>query len=318
MPVSIRELAKIARLYYLDDVPQREIARRFNVSVATVSRAISKARDLGLVSITIKDSDSRATELERTIEQAFALDECIVVPELAHPWPPHHALAAATCDVLERLVTSGTTLGVSWGRTLKSIGDSIEPRAVRNVRVVPIVGAMGRIETGIYPNSIARAFADRFSAECHLVNTPAVLDVPEVRDSVTADSTFRSVVQVWDELDVVLFSVSSLDSLASVYTTGVFSENELAETSRAGGVGALNFSILGEDGVEIPTELGRRIVNLPLARLDRVRHRVLTAVGTEKTAAVAAALRGRHCTVLITDFPVAERIVEPSRSRDDR
>jgi DNA-binding transcriptional regulator LsrR (DeoR family) len=51
-----------------------------NVSVASVSRALTKARELGIVRISIQSDPDDFAQLEIELEQAFGLRECLLVP----------------------------------------------------------------------------------------------------------------------------------------------------------------------------------------------------------------------------------------------
>lgn len=306
MKQSRSQLAKVARLYWLQEIPQREIATKLNVSVASVSRMLTRARELGIVRINVEDDHSGLQELEVEIERRFGLQECLIAPafeELAHLYT---AMAQRLGELLERHLAADTTLGVSWGETLKRIGEELPEIDTVDIRVVPIVGAMGRIETGIYPNSIAQTFAEKLRGVRYLVNTPAVLDSPELKESVIGDSNFKSISAVWQDLDVVIFSVSALDQDASVYKANIFSEQELREVREQGAVAAVNFAFVSEEGEEVDTDLSRRIVNLPLSELRHVRQRVLVARGENKVQPIRAALRGALCDTLVTDAATAQ------------
>ena len=48
---DIKQLAKIARMYYEEDMTQAAIARKLNMSRSLVSKLLTKARDKGIVKI---------------------------------------------------------------------------------------------------------------------------------------------------------------------------------------------------------------------------------------------------------------------------
>ena len=167
------QLAKIARLYHLEDVGQREIAERLNVSTASVSRALARARDLGIVHISIDESSTAShAGLEIAMEQRFGLRECLLVGRSERLEQTYSDLAEQIGALLSRVLRPGATLGLSWGETLKAVGENLPANTSVRADVVPIIGAMGRIETGVYPNSIARSFAEKLGGNAYLVNTP--------------------------------------------------------------------------------------------------------------------------------------------------
>lgn len=304
------QLAKVARLYWLEEVPQRVIAAKLNVSVASVSRMLNRARELGIVRIEIAQEESELEEIEIELERRFALRECLAAPTGETEAQAYAQMAHRLAELLGRRLKAGLTIGVSWGETLKRVGEEMPPVEGREVRVVPTIGAMGRIETGIYPNSIARSFAGKLGGEHYLVNTPAVLDSAELRESVVADSNFTAVAELWSGLDIAIFSVSGLGTDTSVYAAGIFSEAELRRARERGAVAAVNFAFISGEGREVDTDLAPRIVNLPLAELRRVGHRILVARGRNKVEPILAALRGGLCDTLVSDADTVRAVAE--------
>jgi DNA-binding transcriptional regulator LsrR (DeoR family) len=307
-----RYLTKIARLYYDQQLNQREIGRRLNISVASISRALNRAKETGIVRISIDETGDTFGELEIAMEARWNLAECMVVPSASDGASELSATAMAqkTSELLSRILKSGDTVGVSWGKTLKNVGERLEPIGRSGITVIPIIGAMGTVETGIYPNSIAREFAEKVNGTAYLVNTPAVVDTEEIRRSLQRDSAFLSVRRIWDTLDTVLLSVSGLDEKTSAYESGVFSSDDLAEMRRRGGVCATNFSVLDEAGTHLDLPISRRITNVPFSDLKNVAEVVVIAGGTQKTGPLRAALKSGIVTKLITDEESARILTE--------
>ncbi|MFW5976231.1 MAG: sugar-binding transcriptional regulator [Alkalispirochaetaceae bacterium] len=302
-------LAKVARLYYLEEMSQREIARKLNISVASVSRAISRAKELDIVRVSITENLDRIGELEIAMERRWGLNECLLVPRFETVGNTYREMAGRTTELLSRILRRGDTVGVSWGETLKTVSENLGRIGLTEVDVVPIIGAMGTVETGIYPNSIAREFADRIGGRAYLMNTPAVVDTEEIKNSLTKDSNFQMVRQIWDRLSAVLLSVSGLDENTSAFRGGIFTEEELRTLRDLGGVCATNFAIIDGAGRRVENPVSHRITNLPFEELKEVRQVVLLAAGEHKTEPLRAALNGRVARTLITDVGCAEALL---------
>ncbi|MFP4330491.1 MAG: sugar-binding transcriptional regulator [Alkalispirochaetaceae bacterium] len=302
-------LAKVARLYYLEEMNQRDIAEKLNISIASVSRALSRAKELDIVRISISENLDRLGELEIAMERRWKLDECLLVPRFGSRANTYQEMANRVTELLSRILERGDTLGVSWGETLKTVSENLGRIGLNEVDVVPVVGAMGTVETGIYPNSIAREFADRIGGRAFLMNTPAVVDSREIRDSLTQDSNFQMVRQIWDRLKAVLMSVSALDEETSAYKGGIFTSRELEMLRERGGSCATNFSILDAQGRQLDNPISERITNLPFDELTRIPHVVVIAAGEHKIEPLRSALRGGVANVLITDMECAEALL---------
>ena len=313
------QLAKIARLYHLEDVGQREIAERLNVSTASVSRALARARDLGIVHISIDESSTAShAGLEIAMEQRFGLRECLLVGRSERLEQTYSDLAEQIGALLSRVLRPGTTLGLSWGETLKAVGENLPASTSVRADVVPIIGAMGRIETGVYPNSIARSFAEKLGGNAYLVNTPAIVDTPMIRSSLMADSNFEQVRRLWRRLTAVILGVSGLGPDTSVQRGGIFSRSDLARMRSAGGVCATNFTILNAEGRPVTTPFSERMVYLPLSEMKDIRSVVIVAAGDTKVEPLRAALKSGCAHVLVTDVSCARALLESAEDTEGR
>jgi deoxyribonucleoside regulator len=302
------QLQKIARLYYGEELNQRQIADRLSISMASVSRGLSRAKELGIVKISIVDAADSYTDLEVLIEGRWHIRECVVTPAFEKRENTYRAFATALAGVLPRVLPREGLVGVSWGETLKALGDEL--RGVESLRaeVVPLIGAMGTVETGIFPNSIARSFAERLGGRNYLVNAPAVLDSRETADRLVRDSTFDPVRDLWQRVDVAVLGAGPVDEQTSMYRGGIFTAAEIEELRAAGSVGATNFLFVSAAGNVVHNPLSGRIVCLPEERMREISTVVVAAGGPGKSSAIAAVLRSGLVHVLITDVETAQEL----------
>src|SRR3990172_6977663 len=75
-------LALVARLYYLDNLGQQEIADMVGVSRTSVSRLLSRARERGVVRIEVSAYNPRNRESEEVLTWRFSLHHAVVVKTL--------------------------------------------------------------------------------------------------------------------------------------------------------------------------------------------------------------------------------------------
>lgn len=302
-------LTKIARLYYIEDLSQRDIAKRLQVSAASVSRALSRARSEQIVQINVEPSVDSATELEIEIERRFGVRECNVVRAEDPQATRLETMAFAAADVLARVLHPGDYLGVSWGETLRGIAEYLPEMHMLRANVVPIVGAMGEVETGIYPNSIARAFASRLGGQAHIVNAPALLDSEEICRSIQSDRNFANVRDWWKKIHTAIVGISGIDPIESMYRYSIFSDKERNEIHRAGAVCVSNFNFLSADGRDLAMPLDNRMIKMPMSQLSSVRTLIGVAMGARKAEAIRALLARGVLHVLIMDEDAAEEIL---------
>ena len=297
-------------MYYIEDLNQRQIADKLNISMASVSRSLARAKETGIVTISISDTPDSFHELEVAIESRYGIKECVVTPAAEKIENTYRAFASAVAELLPRVMSRRGLIGVSWGETLKALGEEIQSVESLHGDVVPVIGAMGTIETGIYPNSIARAFADRTGGDAYLINAPAVLDSEETTERLIRDSAFEQVRSSWRRLDLAILGASTLEEETSVHRGGIFSAGELESLRAAGAVAATNFLFLSAEGAVIDHPLSRRIVCLPESLMRRVPNVIVAAGGPGKASAIVATLKSGLAHILVTDATTAAEVVE--------
>ncbi len=124
---DLKILTKISILYYRDGLTHKQIADRLGLSRQKVGRFIERSKQEGVVNIQIKSPLLFATELETCLEKAFNLKEALVVSPAAEGEDAiKEALGMAGAEFLERHISSGDTLGISWGSTVLEVGRRVK------------------------------------------------------------------------------------------------------------------------------------------------------------------------------------------------
>lgn len=138
-------LAQVASMYYEDNLTQDEIARQIGPSRSTVSRMLRKAREAGVIEITIHHPWKSVPEMEKDLVARFHLGQARILLGRGRPYEETlRGLGVLAGRYMESIVVEGTVLGISWGVAVYST-----VRAPRSDRRLPItaaqtVGAVGK------------------------------------------------------------------------------------------------------------------------------------------------------------------------------
>jgi DNA-binding transcriptional regulator LsrR (DeoR family) len=302
-------LPKIARLYYLEDMNQDEIAKKFNINRVRVSRYLKKARESNIVEIKIHSSKESYQDLEHSIENKYSLKECIVIPSHEEPEEILSSMATALTSILERILKNGDTIGVNWGLTLKGVVGFMHSTKKIKIKVVPIVGGMGRIETGIHTNSIAKNLADVFSGISYIINAPAILDSKETKDVLLRDSNTKQIFELLKDLDCVVFSFSDLGPESSYAIYSFINPEEREYLKELGIVGDVNLDFINKKGEHVSNKINDRVITLPLSKIKKIRNVIGIAFGSRKAEITKAVLQGSIIDIIIIDKDLAELIL---------
>ncbi|PLU54987.1 dihydroxyacetone kinase subunit DhaK [Sinorhizobium medicae] len=293
-------------LYYEDGMTQSEIAEAMGVSRATVNSYLADAREKGIVNISIEPARLASLTVAQELKRHFGLTDCLVVPSDDNARPLIDRLGAAGAQALPKLLKSGDTLAVAWGRTVLSVGEHAGITSLQDMTVVQATG--GTTASFPYtPELCASAVARAIAARCVNITAPAVVRSPELLQMLLDEPLVREQFATLARSNRVLFGISSLRPNSTIHTSGFFESVSLQDYLAAGAVGVVAGRFIDERGRPVAGPLDHRTVGLDLLR--RIGTRIAVAGGFDKVPALLAALRGGYVNVLITDAATGHGIL---------
>jgi DNA-binding transcriptional regulator LsrR (DeoR family) len=310
-----RLLYKIARAYYIDDLTQAKIAKRFGISRPNVSRLLKRAREEKIVQITLSPLVGGYADLEQELEARYGLDEAVVVPAADYDAAAQivRDLGAAAADYLVRCLRGDEVLGLSWGTTLLATVDALPAKSWPDLQVVQILGGLGSPEAETHGTDLARRTASAFGARLHLLPAPGIVASKAVRDALLSDPQIYDTLALAACLDVALVGIGAPTPDSVVMRTGtILSQAELEQIKRQGAVGDIALRFFDENGQPIDTEMNDRIVGITLDELRRIERVIGVAGGRDKFEVIRGALRGKLITTLVTDNVTAQKLTQDS------
>jgi len=291
---------RAAWIYYIEGKTQNEVAQILGINRVAVTRLLSEARRRREVVITVRSELDELIATERALEEKYALERVVVAPFSDPDGDPTRAIAAAAGPYISALVGHNMTIGVGWGRTLHQTLGFLEPRPLRDVRVVSFLGGISEAKR-FNPAEFAWRFAELFDAEGFLVPAPALVDSAETRHALLEHCGLDQVFQMAEASDVALVSCGGITQLNTSYRLGHVSEAERRSLIEAGAVGDVLYHFIDADGEIVDHSVNERCISVSLERLRRIRHRVLISGGPEKRDILRAAFKTLRPTTLITD-----------------
>lgn len=310
---QVRLMAKVARMYHERGLRQQDIADELHLSQARVSRLLKRAGEVGIVRTMIVVPSGVHTDLEEALEQRYGLGEAVVVDADGSAADVTPALGAATASYLEATLTGGDTIGLSsWSSTLLAAAEAMRPSRTPVVdKVVQVVGGMGDPRVQLQATRLLSLLAGATGADPVLMPAPSLLGTAAARESLVADSTVRSVMDLWSELTVLLVGIGSVDPSPLLRESGnALPDAEQDALRAAGAVGDVCLRFFDASGAPVHTAVDERLVGIGVDQIRAVPRRVAVAGGTRKLAAIRAALLGRWMSVLVTDVTTARALLD--------
>lgn len=311
MPEEPQTQVRAAWLYYREGLTQAEIAERLKMTRLRVNRLLVEARSSGLVNITINSRLESCVRLERALIAKFGLKDAIVVPSPADPSQTAAQIGKAAGEFVSRIIEEKPSgvFGVGWGSTLR---ETIRHVRAGEYRELAVTSMMGGLTYGIEINTfeIASRFARLWQAQCHYLAAPIYAGTPQSRDTILAQDVFEAAFARIRATDVAILSAGDLSERSLLVRYGLPGDVGVTELAGAGAVGDLLGQFIDRDGQAIDHPINRRAIALPLEALGRIPTVILASGGINKAAVIAAALRGKLASVLITDEAAAAAVLE--------
>jgi DNA-binding transcriptional regulator LsrR (DeoR family) len=309
---ELRLMTKVAHLYHDQDMTQPEIAIQLDLSQATVSRLLKRAKQEQIVRVTVNVPYGVYADLEERLQQVYGLKEAVVVDTVEHSDQILRDIGSAAAYYLGTTLRAGDVIGVSsWSTTLLAMVDALQPQArASQIKVLQILGGLGNPSAEIYASRLVGRLANLLHGEATLLPAPGVVGSPEVIPILQEDRYVHDAMRLFDQVTIALVGIGTVEPSGLLASSGnIFSPEELDMLRAAGAVGDICLRFFDASGIPVVTPLNERVIGMTLSQLQRVKRAVGIAGGKEKLNPIRGALQGRLINVLITDRFTAERLI---------
>lgn len=311
--IDNRLLAKVSSMYYEQDFNQQEIANRLHLSRPKVSRLLKKAREEGVVQISVVKPDGNFLTLEQSIEKRFGLTEVIVVE--SDPNVPSELTkqqtGIAAAQYLHRTISNGDTIGVTWGTTLQAMVDGMTAKVINDSHVVQALGGVGPPEAKAHATDISRRLSQLLNSQLTLLPAPGIVGSEEAKKVLLADRQVKGALDMFSAIDILCVGLGALKTNPVLDRDSQELPSHLyEEMNNSNAVGDIALRFFDIDGQEINSSLKDLVIGISIEELKAIKTVVGIAGGTEKTDVIRGALNGKLIDVLITDSQVAQILMD--------
>ncbi|PZF58763.1 DNA-binding transcriptional regulator [Curtobacterium sp. MCSS17_008] len=294
-----------ARMYYLEDATQVEIASRLGVSRPTVSRLVAEARRAGLVRIEVVDPfQDETVALAERLQLVLGL-RAVHLTAVTHQATLGADLAAPIATAVEGMgLVPGDAVLMSSGRTVSEVAHHGMP-PLPGVQLVPTVGGQTDPTPWFQTNEITRAAAQHSGAIPAFLFAQA-LPSPAMRATLDEDPAFQHVVGLWGRAKGAVLGIGAPTPTRDALARGIPFDDAVFD--QAAGDVCLNF--FAPDGAPVEFPGSERMVRTSREVLAGVPHAVGVAVGAAKVPSIVGAVRARMINELVTDAATARALLD--------
>ena len=313
-------MTKVARLSAEQGMRQAEIGRRLNLSQASVSRLLSRARDAGILRVHVVPPHGVHADVEDELQRRFGLDDVVVVDAAPPGVDAASDLGARAAEYLQATLGGEGAIGVSsWSTTLLAAAATMGPpqpaaKAHRSRVVVQLVGGHGDPQVQAQAVRLLILLAQATRGEPMSLPAPGVLGSAPARDALMADRALEPILNSWAQVTVALVGIGSVDPSPLVRDSGnAWGPADRQELASAGAVGDICFRFFDASGNPVSSALDERVVGISLDDFRRIPRRGGVGGGLHKVPAIRGALSGGLLTTLVTDTDTARAILDEGR-----
>jgi DNA-binding transcriptional regulator LsrR (DeoR family) len=210
---KIRRLVSVAQMYYDQNLNQSDIADRIGVSRPMVSKLLTEARELGIVTITIKQVLDAHQMLSEQVKERFGLRDIVIVREQRLEAETNMEIASAAVRLAMESSRDPKLIGVGWGSMIGKMADHLESSKTSlqcKGEVFPLIGGINASYRSYHTNELVRIFADRAGLTASYLYMPAIFDSEAECKMFENTEFYHAIREKWAHIDTAILNISNI------------------------------------------------------------------------------------------------------------
>ena len=305
-------IAKIAHMYYVQDMDLKAIGSIFNVSYATVSRLLKKGRETGIIKIVIDSNFERSIILESELKNAFHLKEVFSI-NVGQDYSEDavlNLLGREAANYLEKKLKDGDKLGVSWGKTVYNVVNNFHINRKLKVDLIQLQGQIPGYTFKFSSFEFLRRLNNLFTGSCSLINADAIVENSEIKKIILNNSSAKDTFMVFKTINIALMSVGLFnDDMVRNLFKNFMTPEEKKELEDHGVVGMNLFVFFDINGNIYKSRFNDRVIAIDAEDLLKVKNKIMVVSGLEKVPAIIGALKAKLVDTLFIDNITLEAVL---------
>ena len=305
-------LAKVAAMYYEQEMTQNEIAASLDLSRVKIYRLLKEARESQIVRILIDWPSKRAIDLESRLLREFGLEQALVLQTGATESALLlRQIAQMSARYLEEVLVDHASMSICFGSTTYEVISAIRSDFQANVKVMQATGSLSHALKEYDSSALTRQLAHKLGGEALYLSSPLMANNAAAAAVIREQEVVGHTLEQVRRADIALVGIGDLDPATSGFVkAGVADAQQLRSYRENGAIGDMAWQIFDSEGALYACELNQRIIGVTLDELRAVPCTIAVAVGLNKAAAILGALRTGAINVLCTDEDTAARMLE--------
>lgn len=296
-------LAKIAYMYYVEEMKQSEISKELGIYRTSVSRMLTQAKKENIVEIKINNFDSEIYELEAKMKQKYGLKQIEIVPtdETDSIYEKEEKLSKTAANFIRKQIENNSIVGLSWGTSVGNAVNKIEKKQLENTTFLPIVGGPSHINSKYHVNTLVYELAKKFQGESIFVNASVIQESKILADGILNSNYFEELKSYWKRLDTVIVGIGGPLNYKKSRWRDLLTEEDLNDLKLREAIGDCCCCFFDQEGKISKGKLYDRRIGLSLEELPAIPCSIGIARGKVKARSILAVLKKGYINTLMTD-----------------
>jgi DNA-binding transcriptional regulator LsrR (DeoR family) len=307
-------LTEIAILYYQQSATQEEIARKYKISRPKVSRLLRRAREEGIVEITVKFHPVHSAQLEQRLMDRFNLKRALISLDQPSAQEQRMQVATLVSAYLDANLNDGMVVAVGQGQNVAAVADHPGVVSHRQARFVCAIGGTHRSGDAFNADHICRRLAKKFGGSSETLYAPAYVDNETIQQVFVSHPNISETLNQARKAEFALVGIGDMDENSHMVKLGCFSAREFVEArvndGIVGDIGGFDFFRM--DGQPTDNLMRGRVVGLAMPDLARIPNVIAMASESRKALSILGALRTGVIDVLATSASCAMALLNMS------
>ncbi|MEA4853455.1 MAG: sugar-binding transcriptional regulator [Christensenella sp.] len=296
------QMIQIAKMYYIDDMSQQQIAQKVNMSRSNISRILKSCKELGIVEVRINEVSLRSFEIKKKLKNRFGIRNLVISPRVNDHEVSAENVGIAAARYMESILTDNMSVGIGWGSSVYKMVKAFSPMVLNNVQIIQLMGGTRIKEAYKDGVQLTSDFAEKTGGTPYILNAPLLVTNRKVRDLFIEEGGIKDQLEMTKRIDVAVVALGSNlpANNAMVWANFMTPEQsqELYDSGLYSHILGQHIDIRGKIG---DTELNDRVVGININTFKKIPLKVGIAVGEVKVKPIVSALMGGFLDTLITD-----------------
>lgn len=294
--------AKIAWLYYIENLTQKKIAEKLDISRMKVIRLLDKAKNDNLVQISLRQDNNQRIEKEKRLINIFSLNDVYIVPTNCDVNINTLNIAKAAAMYMCHRLSENHLINIGYGKTVSLLINELASLADFPISMVSLTGGVNQF--------LSNLVGGLNNTKLHLIPAPLIASSPEMAKAFMSEPSVKEIMHMTHLATMTVVGIGGMDDEATIFRSDIISKNEKKMLSLQGATGDILSHFYNREGELVSPQIDDRLVACPLHQLEKLPNVIGIAGGPAKSKAIYAACKNSLLDVLVTDENTADNLIE--------